>query len=300
MFDIYSISYPGYDKFLSLSIIRPEITVLFRLFDQFIRYSALFCVSREDKNANAALADSPVEGRSNKQARGSTRLKIVLEHPCLILPRNSLSNERIVADLGMIDLQNVLDAEQNDSQEQVQKWQIRFTKMKLETLSENGNSSVITHNIDGFATISSIKQATMTSLCVDVSLGEMTGVLTDAQYALLSAALSQNLSERYINPSIESSVNGAPLTSVGESEGADQACDDSGDPLWVYEFHVTAQPNKPYPFIFRTDDQNSDDKQPWKLYKLGLDGTLQCESLSEEEAQAKYVQVKITKYVHHL
>ena len=90
-------------------------------------------------------------------------LKIVLEHPCLILPRNSLSNERIVADLGMIDLQNVLDAEQNDYEEQVQKWQIRFTKMKLETLSENGNSSVITHNVDGFATISSIKQATMTS-----------------------------------------------------------------------------------------------------------------------------------------
>ena len=222
LFDIYSISYPGYDKFLSLSIIRPEITVLFRLFDQFSQYSALFCVSREDKNANAALADSAVEGRSNKQARDSTRLKIVLEHPCLILPRNSLSNERIVADLGMIDLQNVLDSEQNDSEEQVQKWQIRFTKMKLETLSENGNSSVITHNVDGFATISSIKQATMTSLCVDVSLGEMTGVLTDAQYALLSAALSQNLSERYINPSIESSVNGAPLSSMGESEGANQ------------------------------------------------------------------------------
>ena len=72
LFDIYSISYPGYDKILSLSIIRPEITVLFRLFDQFSRYSALFCVSREDKNANAALGNRKLQQKVSVPA-GSMR-----------------------------------------------------------------------------------------------------------------------------------------------------------------------------------------------------------------------------------
>jgi len=46
-YDFYSITYPGYDRHVSVAINRPEITLLFRFFGQIRRYASLFGASNE-------------------------------------------------------------------------------------------------------------------------------------------------------------------------------------------------------------------------------------------------------------
>ena len=215
-YNFFAISYPGYDKHISLTINRPEITLLFRIFGQLRRYSALFGVSKEQEAAEeAGVKDSLTEGGPEAAGRGPTRMHIALEHPVLILPRSSRSHERIVADLGMIEVQNVEIPSDSDAVAPAVGWQIRFTRMKLETVSERGDASVVTENIDGHAKIGAASSTAGNSSgpdrLIEVSVGEVVGRLTDAQYALLLSFFGQNMTERYINPAVSSAVNAEPV-----------------------------------------------------------------------------------------
>ena len=210
-FDFFSISYPGYDKNISVTISRPEITLLIRIFGQLRRYAALFGLPKEEQTVSSVAKDSLTEGGPQAVARGPTRVHIALEHPVLILPCSSLSQEKIVADLGMIQVENVQVPASSDLDAPTVQWLIKFKQMKLETVSANGHSSVVAENVDGVSKIMpTVREAgnrSTPSLSVEVQLQNVTGCLTEAQYALLLGVFGQNMTERYINPHTSSAVN---------------------------------------------------------------------------------------------
>jgi hypothetical protein len=227
-FNFFSISYSGYDKQISLTINRPEITLLFRVFAQLGRYFALFGLPAEQRAADKAggkdlLIGGAPQTRSLAAGRGPTRVHIALEHPVLILPRSSLSHEKIVADLGLIEVHNVHVASNNDDEAPTVEWQVNFTHMKLETFSERGGSSVVTEDVNGRAKIGAAVRKpdnlTGPGRLVEVSVGEVIGRVTEAQYALLMSCFSQNMTERYINPAVSSAINGEAVATPDSCDG---------------------------------------------------------------------------------
>ena len=77
--------------------------------------------------------------------------RIKLDHAVLILPRSCLSNEKIVADLGMIEVENVQTPARSDYEAPSVEWHVKFKNMKLETFSEEGHGSVVVEHVDGWA-----------------------------------------------------------------------------------------------------------------------------------------------------
>ena len=221
-FDFFSMSYPGYDRHISVAIVRPEITLLFRVVGQLQRYAALFGVlSKTDATSAAATKDLPTKDGRQAVTRGPTRVRIVLDHPVLKFPRSSLSQERMVADLGMIEMENMHIPVHSDGYapaKELQEWHINFKQMKLETFSESGYCSVVTEKIDGQAkAVPSTRkpgEPPGPDVHLEVLLGEVVGNLTDAQYALLLSIFGQNMTERYINGTISSAVNADPIENV--------------------------------------------------------------------------------------
>jgi len=227
-FNFFSISYSGYDKHISLTINRPEITLLFRVFGQLGRYFALFGLPAEQRVAEKAgskdlLTGGAPQTRSLAAGRGPTRVHIALEHPVLILPRSSLSHEKIVADLGLIEVHNVHVASNDDDEAPTVEWQVNFTHMKLETFSEHGGSSVVTEDVNGRAKIGAAVRKPGNPIgpdrLVEVSVGEVIGRVTEAQYALLMSCFGQNMTERYINPAVSSAINGEAVATPDSCDG---------------------------------------------------------------------------------
>ena len=150
-------------------------------------------------------------------------MHIALEHPVLILPRSSLSHEKIVADLGLIEVHNVHVASNDDDEAPTVEWQVNFTHMKLETFSEHGGSSVVTEDVNGRAKIGAAVRKPGNPIgpdrLVEVSVGEVIGRVTEAQYALLMSCFGQNMTERYINPAVSSVINGEAVATPDSCDG---------------------------------------------------------------------------------
>ena len=148
-YDFFSISYPGYDRHVAVTICRPEITLLFRTFKQLRQYLALFGMpdseeesSQAPEPAAAAAAaaaaaeeeDSAAPGGACTQqatAAGATRVSIQLEHPVLVLPRASWAQERLIVDLGVIQVQNLhAAASTGEASPAADDWHVSWKKVR--------------------------------------------------------------------------------------------------------------------------------------------------------------------------
>lgn len=128
-------------------------------------------------------------------------IEIELHHPFVILPRNSLVQEALMADLGKIEITNAMGSQKKENHSAV--WQVALHDMRLDSLSETGKILKFVDKVDGSAKLTfndKISEASpsVPALCVDINLHEVRGCLSDAQYGLLLSVFGQNFSERII------------------------------------------------------------------------------------------------------
>ena len=189
-----SLRYPGYDWSVKLRINRPEIKLLLRFINDIGAYVVSFSPTRADLPTSgiSSVKDVPVE--VDAASKSLVRVEVDLDHPVLVLPRSSLSDERISIDLGSIKLTNWSEGCECDSRQ----WDIDLQNMKLEAISERGTRRAIVENSSAGARIVLAGNGPVereAGLIVDVTFQEVCGKMTDAEYGLLLCVLSENFTE---------------------------------------------------------------------------------------------------------
>ncbi|KAJ1472421.1 hypothetical protein T484DRAFT_1840450, partial [Baffinella frigidus] len=104
---------------IKIFVNRPRITVLLSWIADLRAYLASF------GPASGTSSEGGEDGRS-KSASKATKIAIELQHPVVVVPRSSVSGEAFVADLGLIEMQNVSSGG----------WTVALHSMRLDTVAE--------------------------------------------------------------------------------------------------------------------------------------------------------------------
>ena len=199
-----------------LHISRPQITLLWRFVSDYLQYQHTLLSASQQQDVSASAEDDsastcphPAQAASDVQCGHARRkpimrgtvVKVHLDHPELIVPRNSTSNDTLYADLGRIDIERT-------SRHSSEKWHVSFKQAHLDTTHTSavlGSVKIpFVHDVDGTATVqfceASESDATP-EMSVGIEVDALRGSITDSQYALIVSIFSENFTEKRVEGS---------------------------------------------------------------------------------------------------
>ncbi|EKX52249.1 hypothetical protein GUITHDRAFT_102151 [Guillardia theta CCMP2712] len=200
-YDSRSSLYPGFDRTVKMVIRHAQITILSRFLADFNHYlSKLRALDEASSMLEPGSSTGEETGAAQKRDISTTKVKVEfeLEHPVLLLPRNSMSNDSLSADLGSIKVVNLFVKSEELAQDRM--WSVELQDMKMESIIE-GVRKTIFSKIDGVAHLGTVKGGRQEEegdggLSMLIDLKEAKGAINDCQYALLLAIFGENMTER--------------------------------------------------------------------------------------------------------
>eukprot|EP00960_Hanusia_phi_P020245 598167-Hanusia_phi.AAC.1 len=194
-YDACSLTFPGYCKDIKIEINQPRIVFLRRVWSSFIGYFVqTFSRGAKDKAVQEEREGLDERRDSSWQQfrRNSTRYFINLQHPIVIIPRNSCSHQTFIADLGGIAIMN------ETSPTMVPEWGVTLQHLRIDSTESENSISEIVRNANGSAKIVRIAadENNMGKLNIEINFEEINGEFSDMQYGILSAILGENLTEK--------------------------------------------------------------------------------------------------------
>jgi hypothetical protein len=195
-------------------IFRPRITVLWRFVSDVLQYQRSFYPdkrSETEKTVPVSVSStnvpaeetcrtmSSIRGPTIPTTRGPTLrgavVNINLDHPELILPRSSTSNDAFHADLGRVDINRA-------SRHSSDRWSVAFKNTHLETVHTSSKGKTVelpcVRDVDGTAHLRFCRadaDDAEAEMSVDVELDRLRGSITDSQYALILSIFGENFTE---------------------------------------------------------------------------------------------------------
>jgi hypothetical protein len=144
----------------------------------------------------SGAGDTPGAVQVGPKKRG-TLVKISLEHPEVILPRNSTCPDAFYADLGRIDVERA-------SLHSSEKWSVSFKETHLDSVHSSPSSGGVVkmpcvHDLHGSVAIKFCETGAATGepdMSVDIHLDTLRGSITDQQYALIMSIMGENFTEK--------------------------------------------------------------------------------------------------------
>eukprot|EP00960_Hanusia_phi_P027700 746963-Hanusia_phi.AAC.1 len=202
-YDSRSSLYPGFDRIVKMVIRHAQITILSRFLSDLNLYlsklRALDEASSILEPGNMTQSEA-AEAKAGGKSDTKMKVELELEHPALLLPRNSMSNDSLCADLGSIKIVSLFVKSDELAQERM--WAVELQDMKMESIIR-GVRKTIFSKIDGVAHLGTVKGSGLKEeggggggLSMLVNLKEAKGAINDCQYALLLAIFGENLTER--------------------------------------------------------------------------------------------------------